>query len=73
MTLTKQDLQDWNSNPVTKAIFTEIDETLIELRAKSTVRDTVDQTAMQSSYNEGMAEGINGLREAYEVLEEAAK
>ena len=71
--LTKADLQDWNSHPVTQQVFKEIDNALAELKSESVVRDTVDQTAMQASYNEGVAQGVAVLKETYEDLLEGAK
>ena len=71
--LTKQDLQDWNSNPVTKQIFKEIYAQVLLVKDESVVKDTCDQTAMQAARNEGIIEGATLLKEAYEVLEEAAE
>lgn len=71
--LTKQDLADWNSNPVTKAIFKEIHDQILIVKDESVVRETCDQTAMQAARNEGVIEGANLLKEAYEVLEEASE
>ena len=73
MVLTKEDLQEWKSHPVTQQIFEEIDKAVIELKLESVVRDTCDQTAMQAARNEGVIEGASLLKEAYEVLEEAAE
>jgi hypothetical protein len=70
MVITPQDLQDWNSNPVTKAIFADIENSLRELRIESCLRSTVDETAMTAARQVGIAEGINSLKEAYEILEE---
>lgn len=72
MTLTKADLQEWNSHPVTKAIFKLTQEQSDLLAQESTLRDTADQTAMQTARNEGQREGIEAFAEAYEIaLEEA--
>jgi len=71
--LTKQDLQDWNSHPVTRQIFKEVYEQILLLKEESVVRDTCDQTAMQAARNEGVIEGVSLLKEAYEVLEETAE
>lgn len=73
MVITKQELQEWNSHPVTKAIFKEIYDQTIAISMESTLRDTVDQTAMQTARNEGVIEGANLLKEAYENLEEGAE
>ena len=71
--LTKQDLEDWNSHPVTKQIFIEINTSIDDLSKESTLRDTVDQTAMQTAFNEGVKEGASRLRDAYEDLSEATE
>jgi hypothetical protein len=70
MVLTKQDLQDWNSHPVTKMIFAGIKDSLVELKAESCMCRAADETAMKTAFNEGVAEGISSLSEAYEILEE---
>ena len=70
MVLTPQDLADWNSNPVTQEIFKEIDIAIEDKAKESTLRDTVDQTAMQASRNEGMIEGAQLLKDTYEYLKE---
>ena len=72
MVLTKQDLQEWNSNPVTQQIFKEIEASVINLRLESVIRDTVDQTAMQASYNDGMKDGVNLMKDHYfSMMEES--
>ena len=69
--LTKQDLQEWKSHPVTQVVFDEIERSKKEMIEKSPIKDTADQTAMQASYNNGWIEGVNALEDAYhEVLEE---
>lgn len=70
MILTKEDLQDWNSHPVTKRIFEGIEEARKELKEESCLCETSDETAMKTALNEGIAQGINILKEAYELLEE---
>tara|TARA_R110002167_G_scaffold337372_1_gene544853 strand:+ start:332 stop:556 length:225 start_codon:yes stop_codon:yes gene_type:complete len=71
--LTKQDLQDWNSHPVTQAILKQIDAQLVELRAESTLRPTADETAMATAKNEGIAEGADSLLHAYYLILEDAE
>ena len=70
MVITKEDLQDWNSHPVTKAIFEGISESLAELKQESCMRPTSDETAMKTAFNEGVAEGISSLRDGYLILED---
>ena len=66
--LTKQDLQDWNSNPVTRAISKKLEEQCKDVRSESCLRQTCDQTAMQAAINEGTIEGIESLNEVYEEM-----
>ena len=73
MVLTKEDLQDWNSHPVTRQIFKGIAASLVELKQESCLRPTSDETAMKTAKNEGIAEGINSLLDACEILEEDAE
>jgi hypothetical protein len=72
MVLTKADLQEWNSHPVTKAVFSKIKEEVDEARSESSMMDTVDQTALRTAFKEGFVSGANALTLAYdEALEEA--
>ena len=73
MILTKQDLQDWNSSPVTKAIASKLAQQCTDVRSESCLRETCDQTAMQTARNEGQIEGIEMLNEVYEDMLEAAE
>ena len=66
--LTKQDLQDWHSSPVTKAISKSLTEQSSEIKSESCMRDTCDQTAMQVAYNEGQISGLDLMNEVYEDL-----
>ena len=71
MVLTKADLQDWNSHPVTKAIFKTIEEQIEGYQNESTLYATVDETALQTARKEGVIEGARAVLDAYEmVLEE---
>ena len=70
--ITKQDLQDWSSNPVTRAISKKLEEQVKDIKSESCLRDTCDQTAMQVARNEGTVEGVEALNEVYaDMLEEA--
>ena len=73
MVITPEDLADWNSHPVTKAIFKQIDEHIKDLRLESTLRPTADETAMATAKNEGISEGVNSLKETYELMKEYAE
>lgn len=70
--LTKQDLQDWNSQPVTRALAKRIEEAIQELKSESCLRETCDQTAMQTAYVDGQISGVDAMNEVYEdMLSEA--
>tara|TARA_R110000850_G_C9996087_1_gene467968 strand:+ start:19464 stop:19685 length:222 start_codon:yes stop_codon:yes gene_type:complete len=72
MAVTKADLQDWNSNPVTIAIFKELKEARQEALERQTLMLTADETAMATAKNVGFVEGVSALLDAYEyALEEA--
>lgn len=70
--LTKNDLQDWNSHPVTRALAKRLEEQVQEIKSASCLRDTCDQTAMQAAYNDGQVSGVDAMNEVYEdMLSEA--
>lgn len=72
MVLTKQDLQEWNSHPVTKAVFKKIEEEIQAARMESSMMQTADETALRTAYKEGFIDGGSSLKDAYEyALEEA--
>ena len=73
MILTKQDLSEWNSHPVTKAVFKEIADQIVLVSMESVVKETSDQTAMQAARNEGIIEGASLLKECYEELKEGTE
>ena len=71
MVLTKADLQDWNNNPVTRAIFKTVEQEIEGYQNQSSLYATVDETALQTARKEGVIEGARALLDAYEmVLEE---
>ncbi len=72
MVLTKADLQDWKSHPVTRAIFKQIEEQIQSASSESCMMKTVDETALKTAFKEGTIVGANALLEAYQdTLEEA--
>jgi len=70
MQLTQADLQDWNSNPVTKEVFKRIAEAKAELAESTPIRDTADQTAMQASFNSGWSSGVDAVHDAFFEVQE---
>ena len=68
--ISKEDLSDWNSHPVTQAIFSQVKKQVNELNSESVLMDTVDKTAMRAAYNDGKVSGAEAMLEAYEELED---
>jgi len=68
MVLTKADLQDWNSHPVTKAIIKTVEEQIEAYQDQTTLYATVDETALQTARKEGIIEGARALLDAYEIV-----
>ena len=66
--ISKEDLADWNSHPVTQAVFAEVAEQIEIIQSESVVRETMDLTAMQACTNEATIDGANLFKEAYELL-----
>ncbi len=44
-----------------------------ELKIESCMCATSDETAMKVAFNEGVAQGVNSLTDAYEILQEGAE
>lgn len=63
--LTKEDLKDWNTHPVTKMIFKQIEDYQITIAMESTLQVTVDETAMHTAHNSGLLEGVGLLIDTY--------
>lgn len=59
--MTKTDLQEWINSPVTKTFRDYVTEAIQEVQETSCIHDTVDQTALQASRNEGFCEGVDAL------------
>ena len=74
MVLTQEDLQEWNSHPVTKAVFAKVKEEAAIAREQSTMMETADMTAQRTAFKEGFVSGAESLTEAYELtLEEVTE
>ena len=68
MVLTKADLLDWNSHPVTRAIFKDIEAQIEGYQNQTTLHATVDETALQTAKKEGIIEGARAVLDAYEMV-----
>ena len=67
--MNKHDVTDWKNSPVTKAIISNINEAVKDVRERSSVRETADLTAMQTSRDEGFVEGVNALIDSMDDLD----
>ena len=59
--MNKQDVQDWKNSPVTKAIIVNINEAVQRCNEQSHIRDTADQTAIQTALSEGYIAGVSAF------------
>jgi len=67
--MNKTDFQDWKRSPITKEILSSIKEAEEEVRSRSKIRDTIDQTATQCIRDEGYCEGVNAFAEFIEDIQ----
>ena len=74
MVLTKEDLLEWNNNPVTKEIFSLIQSGIEEIKSQPTFSTTytVDKIALGEAFKEGYLDGCSSLFESYEDALEGA-
>ena len=67
--MNKSNFQEWKSHAITKQILADIDDALEGVRNSSSLKETCDKTAMQTSYNEGFCEGVAAFLISIETLE----
>jgi len=70
MVITKAELADWNSHPVTKEIFREIEAAKIEIMYRNKVEATADETAMRAAEDKGIVQGMECIQDAFGFIEE---
>ena len=70
MTISNADIQDWEANPVTKAIQKKLGKAGLEALANCTILETCDQTAMRTAENQGFSDGCAAWQEAVDELKE---
>ena len=65
MTLSKEAFDEWKEHPVTREIFTEIKQTIEELKTKLsnglTISSSAEETHGRTSHLVGKIEGLNQL------------
>ena len=68
--ITKEELSDWNSHPVTKAVMEEVNRAVDTMRERSTLRETADLTAQDTAKKEGFIEGATAFIDAFQYIED---
>lgn len=59
--MNKELFQEWKIHPVTKLFIKHAQDAQQEVLERSSVRETADLTAMQTSRDEGVHEGVDAL------------
>jgi uncharacterized membrane protein YgcG len=59
-----EQIREWKAHPVTVEISRMVNDAVMQMQRKSKIRDTVDQTAIQTAYSEGFVEGVQSLNNA---------
>lgn len=67
--MNKHDVKDWKNSPVTKAVLDNIKEAVETCNEQSNIRDTADQTAIQTALSEGYISGVSALLDSIEELD----
>ena len=73
MLISIHDIQDWEANPVTKAIQRKLGEAGVEALANIGIRGTCDETAMRTAENIGFSDGCLAWVDAVNELKEWAE
>ncbi len=68
MTISNADIQDWEVNPVTKAILIKLGQAGLETLGQIAIQATCDETAMRAAENIGFAKGCAAWEDAVEEL-----
>jgi len=67
--MNKHDVKDWKNSPVTKAVMVNIEEAIVRCNEQSNIRDTADQTAIQTALSEGFISGVTSFLDAIADLD----
>lgn len=66
--MNKEELHEWKHHPITKAVFKNTENAIQEVQSRSKIRDTVGQTAMQVSRDEGVCEGLSAFMDSVDDM-----
>ena len=73
--MTKNELQEWRSHPVTQEVFKAIKEAEISALSSQIyyegTKDTAESIAMRCAFNSGLSEGVSAFARTYDFLEES--
>ena len=68
MTISKADIQDWQANPVTKAIQKKLAEAGVESLGQIAIQGTCDETGMRTAESIGFSNGCIAWVDAVDEL-----
>lgn len=70
MTISNEDIKDWEANPVTKAVQKKLAEAGLETLSQIAIQATCDETAMRAAENIGFSKGCLSWQDAVDELKE---
>ena len=68
MTISNADIQDWEANPVTKAIHKKLARAAIDSMDQIAIQETCDETAMRTAESIGFSGGCLAWKDAVDEL-----
>ena len=68
MSISREDIQDWEVNPVTKAVLKKLGEAGLESLGQISIQETCDQTGMRTADNIGYSKGGAAWQDAVDEL-----
>jgi len=70
ISISREDIQDWEANPVTKAIQKKLGEAGLESLGQISIQETCDKTGMRTAENIGFTKGCAAWQDAVDELKE---
>ena len=70
MTISNEDIKDWEVNPVTKAVQKKLAEAGLESLSQIVIQETCDETAMRAAECIGFSNGCLSWEDAVDSVKE---
>lgn len=70
MTISREDIQDWEANSVTKAVLKKLGQAGLDSLEQISIQATCDETAMRTAECIGFSKGCVSWQEAVDELKE---